>query len=288
MFDSFITKTNYRLASSPGFRHIERGILPRYAELIEVKTFPTGERRIKKDPPREAVEKAFAELGTSKAVATAFGVGRDVVKRWTSEYEMDVISRPEAGLANTMKLRLREEVDRCKAAQWLMDEGSVSVAYFRRGDYTILLVCGSMNDYLVLASISDIIDARITSSRVPKETALPMSAIRVQSARAYALLEAIAPHLLGLKAMEAQAALRRFPPSGILRGRHTTEEFFLPIWKQFPLEALILWNARRRVKMSQLEIFALAEKWVEGRVKRARRFIDAPVKSEIKDGKRHL
>jgi len=88
-------------------------------------------------------------------------------------------------------------------------------------------------------------------------------------------LEVIAPHLEGLKAMEAKAALQFFPPSGRLRGRHTTDEFLLPVWKDFALNTLSSWNSRRRVKIRQEEILVRAEKWVEGRTRRARRFIDS-------------
>jgi len=266
----------------PGFRHVERGILPRYAESIEVKTFPNGERRIGRDPPRSIVEEAFSELGTRAAVATAFGVSRDVVGRWLRDYDIKVASHPEAGLASFVRQRLSLKYDRVKVAQWLMDEGSVSVAYFRRGDYTILLVCGSMNDYSVLDSISEILDTPISSSKTPGMTTLPMGAIRVQSARAYALLEVIGPHLVGLKALEAKAAIQFFPASGILRGRHTTDEFLLSAWKEFSLESLNQWNARRRAKTSQQEVLARAERWVEGRVRRARRFVDAQAKQRPK------
>ena len=207
-------------------------------------------------------------------MAAAFGVDRNVVSRWERRYGLKFESRPEAGLATIIKQRLSDR-ERCKVAQWLMDEGSVSVAYFTRGDYTVLLVCGSMCDYGVLGSISAILDVAITSSKPPSPTCLPMGAVRVQSARAYSLLEVIAPHLEGLKAMEAKAALQFFPPSGRLRGRHTTDEFLLPVWKDFALDTLSSWNSRRRVKIRQEEILARAEKWVEGRTRRARRFIDS-------------
>ncbi len=258
---------------SPGFRHVEKGILPRYADSIEVRTFPSGERRIGRPPPKELLEDAFAVLGTQAGVAGAFGVTRFTVKRWARKYAIQPISRPEAGLASTMRQRLGDDRDKCKVAQWVMDEGSVSVAHFVRGDYTILLVCGSMNDYGVLSSISHILDTPITSSRAPGPTTLPMGAIRVQSARAYALLETILPYMVGLKANEAVAALKFFPSSGLLRGRHTTDEFLLPVWEHYSLDVLNRWNERRRVKITQDEVLARAQKWTEGRVKRARRFV---------------
>jgi hypothetical protein len=259
---------------SPGYRHVQRGILPRYGESIQVRTYSSGERRISKDPPRRLLLEAFDEFGTRAAVASAFGVSREVVKRWEEKYEMEIVPRPEAGLSSAIKRRLEGDSERCRVAQWIMDEGSISVAYFKRGDYTMLIVCGSMNDYEVLGLISDILDARITSSKAPGPTTLPMSAIRVQSGRAYALLEVIGPYLAGLKAMEAKAALEFFPSSGLLRGRHTTDEFFVPIWEGFSLQVLKSWNSRRRTKMLDEEIVARSVKWVEGRVRRARRFVE--------------
>lgn len=261
-----------------GFRHIQRGILKRYGDEIQIKTFDSGERRVTKDPPKDLLQSAFAELGTYNAVATAFGVDRRVVSRWVSEYGISVASHPEAALATVMKKQMVKESARLRVAQWLMDEGSVSVAYFARGDYTALLVCGSMNDYAVLSMISSALNAPITSSKTPGATTLPMGAVRVQSARAFALLEVLRAHLVGLKAMEASAALEYFPSSGIVRGRHTTDEFLLPVWKRFALDALNQWYARRRNKTSQEEIRSRAEAWVAGRIRRARRFIRSGVR----------
>ena len=259
----------------PGFRHIERGVLSRYSTSIQVKTYESGERRIGTDPPSNILETAFSELGTYSAVASAFGVSRDVVGRWIRKYGLVITPHPEAGLANAMRRRLGAPEDTVRVSQWLTDEGSVSVAYFRRGDYTMLIVCGSMNDYAVLSALSGILDTPITSSKSPGSTTLPMGAIRIQSARAYALLQVIGPHLVGLKAMETKAALAYFPSSGLVRGRHTTDEFFLPVWKDFALDTLCSWNSRRRVKIRQEAILVRAEKWVEGRTRRARRFIDS-------------
>lgn len=52
-----------------------------FAREAIVKTYPSGERRVAKDPSPEVVLKAFDELGTHKAVAAAFGVTRHVVTR---------------------------------------------------------------------------------------------------------------------------------------------------------------------------------------------------------------
>jgi len=173
-----------------------------------------------------------------------------------------------------MRRHLRDESDIKRISQWLMDEGSVSLAHFPRGDYTALIVCGSMNDYSVLSSISTLLETPITSSKAPSATTLPMGAVRVQGARAYALLEILKGHLVGLKGSEATAALKFFPPSGRLRGRHTTDEFLLPVWEDFARKSLLEWNSRRRTKMSPQEIDYRATAWLAGRVRRARRFLD--------------
>lgn len=188
---------------------------------------------------------------------------------------MNVTSRPELRYANSSRERLARAEDQELIAQWLMDEGSVSVAYYRRTDRTILLVCGSMNDYDVLSRISVVLGAPITSSRSPSLTILPMGAVRVQGARAFALLEVLIPRLVGLKAMEAAAALKFFPPSGLVKGRHTTDEFLATVWRQYARKCLFEWNSRRQVKVGDDELEKWARSWVEGRIRRARRFVDA-------------
>ncbi len=132
-----------------------------------------------------------------------------------------------------------------------------------------------MNDYAVLSRVSAAVRAGIVSSKLPEPTILPMGAIRVQSAKVYALLQVLENHLIGLKATETTEALRFFPLSGVVRGRHTTDEFLEPVWKQFALETLYQWNSRRRVKSPSWALEELARTWVEGRVRRARRFVGA-------------
>lgn len=251
-----------------------------FARTIKVRTFRSGQRRTVRDPPRSVLSKALDELGTYSEVADAFGMSRAVVKRWMRKYDLKIPSRPEIKLANQMRLLISNNEDRDRVAQWLMDEGSVTVSYFVRPDYTILIVCGSMNDYVVLSRISSILGVPITSSRVPSATILPVGAVRVQGARAYALLETLLPHLAGLKASEAKAALAFFPQTGRITGRHTTDEFLVSVWKEFAVSSLKSWNARRRRKLSDDELVNLSRTWVEGRIRRARRFIDSPRQSE--------
>lgn len=188
---------------------------------------------------------------------------------------MRVVSRPEVRYAESMRQRLSNIEDQNRVAQWLMDEGSVSLAYLLRTDRTILLVCGSMNDYDVLTKISTVLGAPMTSSKVATTTTLPMGAVRVQAARAYTLLEILLPRLVGLKAMEAAAALNFFPPSGLIGGRHTMDEFLTPVWWKFAQRCMAEWNSRRRVKASDAELENWTRAWVEGRIRRARRFLDA-------------
>ena len=122
-----------------------------------------------------------------------------------------------------------------------------------------------MNDYAVLSRFARILGTPITSSKAPGPTTLPMGAIRVQSARAHALLRVLTTCLVGLKALEAKAALASFPPSGRLKGRHTTEGFLAPIWKSYAMDCLNEWNERRRVGIAREEIRRQADEWVAGK-----------------------
>ncbi|HEV2226614.1 MAG TPA: hypothetical protein VGR56_07410 [Nitrososphaerales archaeon] len=96
------------------------------------------------------------------------------------------------------------------------------------------------------------------------------------SAKAYALLENLLPYMAGLKLLEARAALSFFPRSGIVSGRHTTDEFMGQIWREFAISSLEKWNARRRKKLTDSELANMAKTWLEGRIRRARRAIDEP------------
>jgi len=102
-----------------------------YKDSIGLKTYPSGERRVIRDPPAALVLRAFDDLGTFVAVSDAFGVDRNAVRRWIREYGLIVKSRPEVRFANAIRSRLTESKGEEKVGQWLMDEGSVSVAYLR-------------------------------------------------------------------------------------------------------------------------------------------------------------
>jgi hypothetical protein len=69
-----------------------------------------------------------------------------------------------------------------------------------------------MNDNAVLARIAGILHMTIISSKLPGPRTLPMRAVRIQCAKAYALLEVLQDYLVGLKKREAEAALGFFPP----------------------------------------------------------------------------
>jgi hypothetical protein len=251
--------------------------IDKFARETVVRTFPSGERRVSKDPPPEIVLKAFDELGTNNAVAAAFGVTRHVVARWVSLYGMNVTSRPEVRHSNFVRRCLAEQGDKIRVGQWIMDEGSVGVTYFKRTNYTSLLVCGSMNDFEALDLISRILQTPCNCSRSGRINTLPLLGVRMYSSKAYALLETVLPHMAGLKAMEARAALAFLPPTGMVSGKHTTDEFLTPVWREFALLSLKSWSARRRQKIEDDELEILAKEWVEGRIKRARRFVYAAV-----------
>lgn len=118
----------------PGFRHLLEIDHDKYGKSIQITVYSSGERRVSVDPPCAVLREAFDELGTHKAVASAFGVSRSVVKRWIGRCQMNVKSHPETRLAAWMERRLKSDLDKERLAQWIMDEGSISVAYFSRGD----------------------------------------------------------------------------------------------------------------------------------------------------------
>lgn len=252
-------------------------VIPSFAREAEIRVYPSGERRLTKDPSPEIIRKAFEELGTHNAVAAAFGVTRHVVTRWISLYGLNVTSRPEIRHANFVRKCLEDRSDRIRVAQWIVDEGTVGLTYFARTDYTSLLVCGSMNDCDAIRAISSILQTPSVCSKSGHLTTLPLQGVRMLSSKAYVLLEILLPEMQGLKAMEARAALSFFPRTGIITGRHTTDEFMVPVWEEFARSSLKSWNAKRRQKLANDELEIRVRAWVEGRIRRARRFIDAPI-----------
>ena len=255
--------------------------IDRYSNEIQFRYLPCGQRRISKDPNPAIIRQAFDELGTQNAVAAAFGVTRHVVTRWISCFKLDVKSRPEVRHSNFVKEVLASQSDRIRVAQWVMDEGSVGVTHSSRNDLTSLLVGGGMNDFDAIRAISAILRTPYCSTRTSHSIALPMLGFQIRSAKAYALLETILPHMYGLKAMEARAALSFFPRTGTLKGRYTTDEFLLPVWEEFAITSLRAWSARRRKPLSSEEIQRRAKAWVEGRIRRARRFLEGRVPSKV-------
>lgn len=169
-----------------------------------------------------------------------------------------------------MRHHLCDETDVKRIAQWLMDEGSVSLAHFARGNCTELIVCGSMNNYSVLSLISTLLEAPIASSRASSATTLPMGAVKVTGARAYALLKILKAHLVGLK----RGRLWSFShPQEDSEEDTLLTNSYAPCGKTWR-KSLLEWNSRRKVKMPQQEIDERAGAWLEGRIRRARRFLD--------------
>ena len=60
-----------------------------------------------------------------------------------------------------------------------------------------------------------------------------------------------------------------------MEGRHTTDEFLVPVWRRYAIFALNEWNRRWRIGAPNEELAAWAEVWVNNRIRRARRFVDA-------------
>lgn len=254
------------------------GPVERFASKVELTRYPSGQVGVSREPPKESLLQAFEALGTKKAVAAAYGVDRNTISRWLSRFQLTPESRPEVRHGNFVHEVLKSDSARIRVAQWVTDEGSVGVTYSPREDTTCLLVCGHMNDYEAISTISSILQTPCTGSVSRGPTTLPTLAVRMVSAKAYALLELLLPYMSGLKAMEAQAALAFFPRRGTIAGRHTSDEFLTGIWKSFALSSISHWNDARKKKITESEIKSLADSWVEGRIRRARRFIDSGAK----------
>ncbi|MCS4539415.1 MAG: hypothetical protein HYU03_01820 [Thaumarchaeota archaeon] len=167
---------------------------------------------------------------------------------------------------------LADPIDRARLAQWLVDEGTVSVSYDAVQNTTRLVVAGAMTDVEAISRIAGILNAPVTNTGVNFDRPiLPAFSIVLRSAEAYAVLRILQTELVGLKAEEAEAALAYFPPSGYMRGRHTTDEFLLPIWRDFATGVVHRWNARKKLPLDGDSLTKIVDRWMEGRINRARR-----------------
>ncbi len=128
-----------------------------------------------------------------------------------------------------------------------------------------------MNDYSAMEVIANELWTTIISGAAPPRGRLPTHVIKVQGARAYSLLGLLSKELTGLKALEGRAALDFFPPSGIVKGKLTTDIFMATVWMQFARQSVEVWNSKRRKKLSPLQIEDMIEAWTLNRTARARR-----------------
>ncbi|HEV2227059.1 MAG TPA: hypothetical protein VGR56_09695 [Nitrososphaerales archaeon] len=155
----------------------------------------------------------------------------------------------------------------------MCDEGAISTSYDLKNDNTYLTVGGGMTDVHVLGKLGEIIHERVKNqTKTPRFGWMPLSYIRIHSAEAYALLLTIKNELVGLKRMEAEAALRFFPASGYLKGRHSTDEFMLKAWRKYADSVISRWSLRKPAPLTTVEKKRLVESWMEKRIRRARYF----------------
>src|SRR6266852_1947627 len=131
-------------------------------------------------PQAEELIADLTRFGTQSGVAKAYGVHHSTVARWLRNHRIRAHSHPEVRQANIMKELLSEEADRIRIAQWIMDEGCVSVSYHTKLQTSSLIVMGSMNNVETLSVVADILQSRITSSKLPGLGTLPMQGIRLQ------------------------------------------------------------------------------------------------------------
>lgn len=205
-------------------------------------------------------------------MAEHFGVTRVTILTWALKCGFKVASHPEIGRARVIERLLADPIDRARFAQWLIDEGTVSVSYDAVQNTTRLVVAGAMTDVEAISRIAGILNAPVTNTGVNFDRPiLPVFSIVLRSAEAYAVLRILQPELVGLKAEEAEAALAYFPPSGYMRGRHTTDEFLLPIWRDFATRVVHRWNARKKLPLDGDSLMKIVDRWMEGRINRARR-----------------
>jgi translation initiation factor 1 (eIF-1/SUI1) len=222
-------------------------------------------------PHPEQLQEAFQRLGTVTAVARVYGVSRWTVYRWTKKLNLEPELRPEIPIHHLLSGLLSEKVVRTRVAQWIVDEASISIAYNSRTGTTSLMLAGAMNDDSAMDAIAQALDVRVGSGATPPKGRLPMHTIRIQGPKAYGLLGLVLKELTGLKAMEAKVALSFFPPSGIVKGKLTTDVYMGTVWRQFARESVEEWNRRRRKKLSLVQIEEIVEAWILNRTARARR-----------------
>jgi len=130
---------------------------------------------------------------------------------------------------------------------------------------------GAMNDNGAMEAIAQELGITTISGAAPAMGRLPTHILKVQGVRAYSLLGLVSKELIGLKALEASAALTFFPPSGIVKGKVTTDEYMGRVWRQFARESAEVWNRKRRSKLSPAQIQEMIEAWILNRTARARR-----------------
>jgi DNA-binding XRE family transcriptional regulator len=212
-------------------------------------------------------------LGTQAEVAKFFDVSRATVWKWQKGLGLLIDYHPEVPRAKIVRGYLTKAVDRVRIAQWLCDEGAISTSYDLINDNTYLTVSGCMTDVHVLDKLGEIIHERVNNqTKIPRFGWMPLSFVKVHSAEAYALLLAIKNELVGLKRMEAEAALSFFPASGYLKGRHSTDEFMMNTWRNYAESVVSHWSIRKQAPITTAEKEKLVESWIANRVRRARYF----------------
>jgi hypothetical protein len=219
-------------------------------------------------------------LGTQTSVARFFGVSRRTVERWTKRLNIEPELRPEIPINQLLSSVLSDSTARVRVAQWIVDEASITVAYNLRFDTTSLMLEGAMNDSGAMEAIAKELGVPTISGAAPASGRLPTHIIKVQGARAYSLLGILSKELTGLKALEAEAALSFFPPTGIIEGKLTTDVYMGAVWRRFARESAEVWNMKRRSKLLPFQIDEIVEAWVLNRTARARRGLsrDSPSK----------
>lgn len=210
-------------------------------------------------------------MGTQVEVAKNFDVSRATIAKWQRALGANIEYHPEIPRARAVERYLRKRADRVRIAQWICDEGWISTIYDFKTNDTFLTVGGQMTDTAVLKVIAEILHESVTKvTKTPHYGWLPVSAVKVRSAEAYALLRTIQKELFGLKRLEAEAALGFFPASGFLKGRHPTDEFMIPIWRTYAKGVLSEWNKKRDAPVTGAEEDAMLQSWMKKRIKKGK------------------